>query len=213
MRGVKKILTAVIGVLVVAGAGVGLWFVLDSSAPAATVGKTKITASQINNSVKTIVAERKTVSTTGMQLAFGSALTAEELNYYIISTLLADTAAAQGVTVTDAQGRGQDFSRTTKTGHRATSSLLVLYFLRHEQLPTAPQVGLIINKSVGGSVTRHRIARQLRHAMIDYLPELPTHTQVVIRVLKENSDYRRDLADLISKVNKRSGVGQSGGGE
>jgi ribonuclease P protein component len=109
--------------------------------------------------------------------------------------------------------RGQDFSRTTKTGHRATSSLLVLYFLRHEQLPTAPQVGLIINKSVGGSVTRHRIARQLRHAMIDYLPELPTHTQVVIRVLKENSDYRRDLADLISKVNKRSGVGQSGGGE
>ena len=99
----KKIIAGVIGALVVAGAGVGLWLVLDSSSAVATVGKTKISASQINNSVKTIIAERKTVSTTGMQLAFGSSLNAEELNYYIISTLLADTAAAKGVTVTDAQ--------------------------------------------------------------------------------------------------------------
>jgi len=104
--------------------------------------------------------------------------------------------------------RGQDFSRTTKTGHRATSNLLVLYFLTHEQLPKAPQVGLIINKSVGGSVTRHRIARQLRHAMVEHLSELPPHTQIVIRVLKDHPDYRCDLAELISKVRKRSGVGQ-----
>jgi ribonuclease P protein component len=104
--------------------------------------------------------------------------------------------------------RGQDFSRTTKTGHRATSSLLVLYFLTHEQLPAAPQVGLIINKSVGGSVTRHRIARQLRHAMVGHLSQLPAHTQVVIRVLKDSDGYRDDLADLISKLQKRSEVGR-----
>jgi len=101
---------------------------------------------------------------------------------------------------------GQDFSKTTKTGHRATSNLLVLYFLTHADLPAAPRVGLIINKSVGGSVIRHRIARQLRHAMVDRLPQVPTHTQIVIRVLKNHPDYRDDLAQLITKVIKRTGA-------
>jgi len=100
---VKKIIAGVIGALVVAGAGVGLWFFLDSSAAAATVGKVKISASQVDGTVKAIIAERKTVSTTGMQLAFGSALNAEALNYYIIAHLLADTASANKITVTDAQ--------------------------------------------------------------------------------------------------------------
>ena len=100
--------------------------------------------------------------------------------------------------------RGQDFSRTTKTGHRATSSLLVLYFLTHEQLPLTPQIGLIINKSIGGSVTRHRIARQLRHAMIGHLPHIQPHTQIVIRVLKRAENYREDLESLLTKVVKRA---------
>ena len=99
----KKIVAGVVGALVVAGAGVGLWFILDSSAAAATIGKVKISASQVDGTVKAIIAERKGVSTTGMQLAFGSALSAEALNYYIISTLLAQTAAANHITVTDAQ--------------------------------------------------------------------------------------------------------------
>jgi ribonuclease P protein component len=103
---------------------------------------------------------------------------------------------------------GQDFSKTTKTGHRATSNLLVIYFLTHEQLPVTPQIGLIINKSVGGSVTRHRIARQLRHAMAERLPEIPAHTQMVIRVLQNNSDYRDDLSQLVAKVLKRTGAHQ-----
>ena len=99
--------------------------------------------------------------------------------------------------------RGQDFSRTTKTGRRASSHLLALYLLTHEQLPFTPQVGLIINRSVGGSVIRHRIARQLRHITVDYLAELPPHTHLVIRVLKSADSYRDDLATLISKLTTR----------
>ena len=105
---------------------------------------------------------------------------------------------------------GQDFSRTTKTGHRATSHLLVLYFLTHADLPVEPQVGFIINKSIGGSVTRHRVARQLRHAISGYLSELPRHTQIVIRVLKKEDDYRADLSTLMAKVIERSNLNQSG---
>ena len=104
--------------------------------------------------------------------------------------------------------RGEDFSRTTKTGHRVSSTLLVLYFLTHEKLPITPQVGLVINKSVGGSVTRHRIARQLRHAMAGHLSATPPHTQIVIRVLKHADDYREELSLLLVKVIKRTGAHQ-----
>ena len=99
----KKIVIAVVGALVAVGAGAGLWFFLDSSAVAATVGNTKITVSQVEGTIKQVLAERKTVSTTGMQLATGGSLNAQQLNYYIISTLLDQTLAANNLKVTDAQ--------------------------------------------------------------------------------------------------------------
>jgi hypothetical protein len=100
---VKKIIAGVVGALVVVGAGVGLWLVLDSAISVATVGKVKVTESQLKSSVNQILAERKTVSTTGMTLASGANLIAEQLNNHVISILLADTVAANKVTVTDAQ--------------------------------------------------------------------------------------------------------------
>ena len=99
----KKIIVGLVGVVVVASLGVGLWFFLDSTAIAATVGKTKITESQVDGSIKQILVERLTVSTTGMRLATGSALSAQQLNFYIISSLLEQTAAAHNLTVTPAQ--------------------------------------------------------------------------------------------------------------
>ena len=99
----KKIIAGVVGALVVIGAGVGLWLVLDSAISVATVGKVKVTESQLKTSVNQILAERKTVSTTGMTLASGANLTTEQLNNHVISILLADTVAANNVTVTDAQ--------------------------------------------------------------------------------------------------------------
>ena len=91
----KKILTAVVGVLVVVGAGAGLWIVLDSSKNAATVGKIKISEKQVKDTVAAVIAERKTVSTTGMTLAYGDSLSAEQLNYFVVSTLLSQTLAAK----------------------------------------------------------------------------------------------------------------------
>ena len=102
--------------------------------------------------------------------------------------------------------KSQDFSITTKTGHRATSGLLALYFLTHDSMPESPKVGLIINKSVGGSVTRHRIARQLRHAVSDQMVAFPPHSQLVIRVLKESNDYRPELLELLIKATKHTGA-------
>ena len=115
----KKILTAVLGAIVVVGAGVGLWIALDSSKPAATIGKEKISASKLQETVKAVIAERKTVSTTGMTLAYGDALNAEELNYYVVSTLLAHTMAANKLTVTDAQVKARAASILKQEGSAA----------------------------------------------------------------------------------------------
>ena len=98
----------------------------------------------------------------------------------------------------------KDFARTTKIGHRATSHSLVLYLHTSESLPAAPQIGLIINKSVGGSVLRHRIARQLRHAIREHLTQLPSHSQLVIRTLRPAESYTTELAELVEKVLKKS---------
>lgn len=115
----KKIIAVVVGALVVVGAGVALWLVLDSSAAAATVGKTKITVNEVKKSVDQVIAERKTVSTTGMQLAFGSALNAEEVNFYILSTLLADTAAVNKITLSEADVTAREAAILKQEGSAA----------------------------------------------------------------------------------------------
>jgi len=116
---VKKILTAVVGVLVVVGVGAGLWIALDSSKNAATVGKIKISEKRVKDTVAAVIAERKTVSTTGMTLAYGDSLSAEQLNYFVVSTLLSQTLAANNLTVTDAQVKTREASILKQEGSAA----------------------------------------------------------------------------------------------
>lgn len=49
-------------------------------------------------------------------------------------------------------------------------------------------------------MTRHRIARQLRHIFRDYLPTFPHGTQLVVRVLKEDRDYRADFSLAVERA-------------
>ena len=70
-------------------------------------------------------------------------------------------------------------------------------------MPETPQIGLIINKSVGGSVTRHRIARPLRHQVAAHLTTFPKHSQLVIRVLKDQENYRVTLDESLNKIFKK----------
>jgi ribonuclease P protein component len=94
----------------------------------------------------------------------------------------------------------KDFALTTKTGVRATSLSLVVYLKVNSKSLNAPQIGLIVNKSVGGSVTRHRVSRQLRHLVSARIPNLPTDSQLVIRVLRQQPDFNSELNELIQKV-------------
>ena len=72
-----------------------------------------------------------------------------------------------------------------------------------------PRAGLIIGKGVGGSVRRHRVSRQIRHALAAQLANFPQGSLIVIRGLKQDSsvDVHNEIAELssrlISKMAKR----------
>ncbi|MBO0864134.1 MAG: ribonuclease P protein component [Mycobacterium sp.] len=78
--------------------------------------------------------------------------------------------------------RSREFDATVKHGARAVQADLVVY-ARQSEPASVPKVGLIIAKSVGSAVQRHRVARRLRHIARHVLPELDPSDQVVIRAL------------------------------
>jgi ribonuclease P protein component len=100
----------------------------------------------------------------------------------------------------------KDFARTTKAGHRVTTPSLVLYLLTHNDFAEAPQFGLIVNKSIGGSVIRHRVARHIRHALRERISSFPNNTQIVVRVLKESKSYFVDLDEALTRAAKKVGA-------
>lgn len=100
----------------------------------------------------------------------------------------------------------KDFALTTKTGVRATSLSLVLYLKVNSSASSAPQIGLIVNKSVGGSVVRHRVSRQLRHLVSGHIQSLPSKSQLVIRVLRNQPSFEAELSELMPKVISKTSV-------
>ena len=111
----------------------------------------------------------------------------------------------------------QDFARTTKSGLRVTTTHFVGYLYIDPASTESARAGLIIGKSVGGSVRRHRISRQIRHALALELPHFPEGSLIVIRGLKqsESVDVQSEIKEistrLISKFNSRMTPSQSAG--
>ena len=93
---------------------------------------------------------------------------------------------------------GSDFNRITKTGVRINSENLVIYaaLVGEDQ----PQIGFIVNRSVGGSVTRHLVTRKLRHNFAAHIKTLPKKSMLVVRVLKQQTDYTAEVAASVEKT-------------
>ena len=93
---------------------------------------------------------------------------------------------------------GSDFNRITKTGVRINSENLVIYAALEGV--DQPQIGFIVNRSIGGSVTRHLVTRKLRHNFASHLKHLPRKSMLVVRVLKQQPDYTNEVAASIEKT-------------
>ena len=101
-----------------------------------------------------------------------------------------------------------DFSRVTKSGIRSTTESFVGY-LYIQPTPTDPQsrAGLIVGKSAGGSVQRHRLSRQLRHLIAPELSKFPDGSLLVIRALAQKNEaasVENQITKLFSDLLRKS---------
>ena len=60
---------------------------------------------------------------------------------------------------------------------------IVVHARREASDPDGPKVGLVVSKSVGNSVQRHRVLRRLRHVARAVVDDLQPADRVVIRAL------------------------------
>ncbi len=83
--------------------------------------------------------------------------------------------------------RSTEFGATVSQGVRAVQPDLVVHALRSATTTgdDGPRIGLVVSKSVGNAVQRHRVARRLRHVARTVIDELDPADRVVIRALPE----------------------------
>lgn len=65
---------------------------------------------------------------------------------------------------------------------------------------SAPQVGLIVSKRVGGSVVRHRVSRRLRAAAATVISTLPPGSMIVLRALPGAGTDDRLVEDTVRAI-------------
>lgn len=83
--------------------------------------------------------------------------------------------------------RSVDFGITVRQGIRAAQPDLVVHTLRDGSVDDGPKFGLVVGKSVGNAVQRHRVSRRLRHVayhlVVDDRVGLESTDRIVIRAL------------------------------
>ena len=97
----------------------------------------------------------------------------------------------------------EDFERVTRSSIRSSTKALVGYLLPEPELDQ-PKVGFIVSRAIGGSVTRHRVTRQLRHATRESLTRLPKSALVVIRATKKEQNAKREIPELFDSLSKKA---------
>lgn len=78
--------------------------------------------------------------------------------------------------------RSSEFGATVSQGVRAVQPDLVVHTMRDAD-EDGPRIGLVVSKSVGSAVQRHRVSRRLRHVARTLIDELGPADRVVIRAL------------------------------
>ncbi|WP_167322424.1 ribonuclease P protein component [Rhodococcoides kroppenstedtii] len=108
--------------------------------------------------------------------------------------------------------RSADFRATTRGGRRVGRRDVVVHVAtrrsdvrRDPGGPRVARVGLVVSKAVGPAVTRHRVARRLRHVCASMVADLDPNTDVVVRALvgsatASSSDLDRQLRSALRRL-------------
>jgi ribonuclease P protein component len=116
-----------------------------------------------------------------------------------------------------------EFSMVTRHGRRIRAGDLVVYLYPaaagstgggHSagsagagvgQPPAVTKIGLIVGRTVGGSVVRHQVSRRLRAQLAGMLDRIPPGSRVVVRALPSAATARsqtlgRDLGTAVGRL-------------
>jgi ribonuclease P protein component len=110
--------------------------------------------------------------------------------------------------------RRPEFTVVVRSGRRAGRPTMVLHYLAErpavpaggrDDPPAGPRAGFVVGKTVGNSVCRHRVTRQLRHLVRERLERLPATADLVVRARPEAAGadaavLRRDLDAGLDRV-------------
>ena len=107
--------------------------------------------------------------------------------------------------------RSTEFGATVSQGLRAVQPDLVVHALRRTDEADGPRIGLVVSKSVGTAVQRHRVARRLRHVARTVLDDLDPGDRVVIRALPGSrhaisARLEQELRAALNRVQLRGGT-------
>jgi len=99
----------------------------------------------------------------------------------------------------------EDFARVTKSEIRSKTEHLNGYLIIDSKIDS-PKIGFIVNRTIGGAVTRHRVSRQLRHASRNSLHLLPHHSLTVVKAAKKPNIVDDEVSQLFTSLNLKSGA-------
>jgi ribonuclease P protein component len=108
--------------------------------------------------------------------------------------------------------RSTEFGATVSQGVRGVQPDLVVHTLRHDSAGgDGPRIGLVVSKSVGTAVQRHRVARRLRHVARTVISELDPADWVVIRALPGSryvisARLEQELRTALRRARAKSGA-------
>jgi ribonuclease P protein component len=109
--------------------------------------------------------------------------------------------------------RSTEFGATVSHGMRAAQPDLVVHAVRsvNDTSGDGPRIGLVVAKSVGNAVQRHRVARRLRHVARTLIDELDPADRIVIRALPSSrhaisARLQQELRAALRRTRARSGA-------
>lgn len=108
--------------------------------------------------------------------------------------------------------RSAEFGATVSQGVRAVQPDLVVHALRSDvAADSGPRIGLVVAKSVGSAVQRHRVSRRLRHVARTVIDELDPADRVVIRALPSSrhaisARLEQELRTALRRTRPRNGA-------
>ena len=95
----------------------------------------------------------------------------------------------------------KDFENVTKNGVKVNTEIAVIYAIANPLTQKNSQTGLIVSKTVGNSVQRHKTSRQIRNVVQKMLKQIPNNIQIVIRALPKITEKDFSEIENILKIN------------